>query len=156
MITDRLQNCELYTFCSAFETAFDFLKTLSANSEEKRYELGDGIYAVIESYMSKNKEEGRLEAHKKFIDIQMPLSGSELIGWKNIENLTIETAYDAEKDIMFFSNAVRNSTSFIKIQPSLFMILFPEDGHMPQISTSDMPKTVTKVVVKIPVNLLSK
>ena len=149
MITDTLHNCELYTHCSAFETAFNFLKTLSADSEEKRYELGNGIYAVIESYISKDREDGRLEAHKDFIDIQMVLSGSEMIGWQNIKGLTIETAYDAEKDIMFYSN-IGTSPSFVTMTPFLFMILFPEDGHMPQITISDTPETVKKVVVKIP------
>ena len=65
----------------AFVESFDFLKTLDPNSEEKRYELGNGIYAVIESYSSKPLSEGRIEAHKKYLDIQMVLSGSEKIGW---------------------------------------------------------------------------
>ena len=155
MITDKLHNCELYSSCKAFETAFDFLNNLSEDSEEKRYELGNGIYAVIESYTTKAKTLGRIEAHKKFIDIQMPLSGSELIGWQNIDGLTIETPYDADKDIMFFSNT-GTSPVFIEMQPFLFMLLFPEDGHMPQISNSKTSEMVKKVVVKIPVNLLKK
>ena len=151
MILDLLKNCDLYSDCNAFKTAFTFLKTLNANSEEKRYELNDGIYAVIESYISKAKCDGLLEAHRNFIDIQMVLSGNELIGWQNIENLTIETPYDPEKDIMFFSKK-GIQPSFVKMMPSIFMTLFPNDGHMPQISNSNKPEQVKKVVVKIPVN----
>ena len=152
MILDLLKNCNLYNNSNAFETAFIFLKSLSSNSEERRYELKNGIYAVIESYTSKNKSDGLIEAHKDFIDIQMVLSGSELIGWQNIKDLTIETPYDPEKDIMFFSKK-NNQASFSKMMPSIFMTLFPDDGHMPQISsTENYPEQVKKVVVKIPVN----
>ncbi len=153
MILDVLKNCELYAACDAFKSSFDFLKTLSADSKEKRYELDNGIYAVIESYQSKNKSDGRLEAHKDFLDIQMVLSGSELIGWQNIEGLTIETDYDTKKDIMFFSNK-NTHPSFIEMTPSIFMILFPDDGHMPQIRTTDNSEQVKKVVVKIPLNYI--
>ena len=151
MIVDLLKNYKLYNNCNAFETAFSFLKSLSAESEEKRYELENGIYAVIESYKSKEKSDGLLEAHKDYIDIQMVLSGSELIGWQNIEGLKIKTPYSSEKDIMFFLKK-DTQPSFLEMKPSIFMILFPDDGHMPQISSKKNPEQVKKVVVKIPVN----
>jgi YhcH/YjgK/YiaL family protein len=155
MITDILKNSSIYESSEAFRTAFRFLKTLSADSEEQRYELGNGIYAVVESYMTKPETKGRLEAHRKFIDIQMLLTGREKIGWHNIKDLSIETPYDSEKDIMFFA-PTSPVASFTEIENSTFMLLFPEDAHMPQIQTEKTPEKVKKVVVKIPITLIIK
>jgi YhcH/YjgK/YiaL family protein len=150
MIIDKLKNSSIYESSEAFRAAFNFLKTLSPDSEEKRYELKNGIYAVIESYKTKPETKGRLEAHRKFIDIQMVLTGKEKIGWQNIKDLTIETPYDDKKDILFFTPS-SPVASFTEIKNSTFMLLFPEDAHMPQIQIDKKAEIVKKAVVKIPV-----
>jgi len=155
VIIDKLNNSELYSSYDLFKTAFDFLKTLNETSEEKRYELGNGIYAVIESYMTKPEEDGKLEAHRKFIDIQMVLAGREKIGWNNITGLAVDTPYNIDKDIVFFKSP-KQLSSYTKISNGTFMLLFPEDGHMPQLQVADKPELVKKVVVKIDKELLVK
>jgi biofilm protein TabA len=153
MIVDKLKNSDLYCFNDSFKTAFKFLKTLDETSEEKRYELGNGIYAVIESYPTKAVSEGRLEAHREYIDIQMVLKENEKIGWQNIDGLDEETQYDSEKDIIFY-HPPASLDAFTIIETGTFMLLYPEDGHMPQIQVSSSSLIVKKVVVKIPLDSL--
>jgi beta-galactosidase beta subunit len=56
---------------------------------------------------------------------------------------------------MFFDPA-SPVASFTEIENSTFMLLFPEDAHMPQIQAEKTPEKVKKVVVKIPITLIIK
>lgn len=150
MIIDKLENSELYCSNESLRKSFEFLKTLNSDSEEKRYELDDNIFAVIESYPTKPLSEGRLEAHRKYIDIQMVLSGEETICWHNINGLSIETPYDVDKDILFFK-LPEKIDSLTTLYKGTFMLLYPEDGHMPQIQAQERSEIIKKVVVKIPI-----
>ncbi len=65
-----------------WDKAFTFLKESDmTNMELKRYDLdGNNLYALLSEYMSKNEENARYEAHRKYLDIQYVVSGRELIG----------------------------------------------------------------------------
>jgi len=125
MITDSLQNIDTY---------------------DGRYEIrGDEIFAVVARYKTKPRSEGRWEAHRKYIDIQFPAAGRELIGVTAADKLTVADAYNAESDIMFFDDS---EGDFITLAEDKFVLLFPQDAHMPCI-TANTPSDVIKVVVKI-------
>ena len=89
----------------------------------------------------KSKEEAKLETHNNFIDIQLPLSGVELMGYTPRADLP-EAEYNAEKDITFYEGLAQD---YLTIKPGMFAIFFPEDGHAPGIT----PDGVKKVIVKV-------
>lgn len=73
MVTDVLQNAHLYqTLNPLFTTAFKFLlKKDFFTVENGKYQIdGDNIFAIINEYETKDKNECEVEAHKKHIDIQ--------------------------------------------------------------------------------------
>ena len=104
-----------------------------------------GAIALISEYDTKPVSEGFIEFHRKFIDVQIVIRGREKIGIANKINCR-ELEYDEEKDL----GRLEGQTDFISLDTDNFVIFFPQDGHMPQISCSDKREKVKKVVFKIP------
>lgn len=104
---------------------------------------GKDLLVNVAQTKPKTKEEAKLETHKDFIDIQIPLSGTEIMGYTAAKDCMPEDApYNAEKDITFFTGLAE---SYIEVKPGMFAIFFPQDGHAPGIT----PDGVKKVIVKV-------
>ena len=149
MILDQIDNTHLYLGLHArFKKAFEVLtdKTLSKKEDGKYAVDGENIYYTIQRYTTKPLNEGNLEAHRKYIDIQFLLEGRELLGYAPLKGLTISEQYNPQKDIAFF-NTPKDITKVI-LEPGLFCILFPDDAHLPGRQLSN-PAGVLKVVIKV-------
>jgi len=142
---DIPQNASQY-----LKTGLKYLKTTNfASLENGKHEvLGNRVFAIVQEYNSKPLEEGRFEAHKKYIDIQYIIKGEEQIGVGYVGNFTEETDYDEEKDIVFLTQKPNTKSEFIKLKQQEFVILTQHDAHMPSISINET-KPVRKVVVKV-------
>lgn len=130
-----------------FATVIEFLK--NNNIEElpigKTDVDGDNVFISTQEFEGKTKEVAKLETHVKYIDIQMPFSTTENIGWKNIYNLNLPTQpYNENDDIAFFDD---EATSYIALQPGECVIFFPEDAHSPGIANGKLRKAVIKVKI---------
>ena len=102
MIIDQLKNASLYFEMSKkIETALAYLlDTDLPNIKPGRYEIdGSNIYALMQNYETKPKENGFWEAHRHYIDIQYIIKGTELIGYANIDYLK-SGEYDDVKDFL--------------------------------------------------------
>jgi len=149
VILDTIDNTHLYTGLHAsFAKAFEILRDSAVSQKEDgRYTVdGDEVYYMIQRYTTKPMSQGRLEAHRKHIDIQFLLSGKELLGYAPVKDLTVAEEYNPQKDIAFFSTP-RDITE-IKLEPGLFCILFPDDAHLPCCHLAE-PTEARKVVIKI-------
>ncbi len=154
MIIDKLKNWPLYPLGSAWQKAFEFLATLTPESAEKKYTIqGDDIFAMVMSYETQSPETAILESHQQYVDIQAVLVGAERFECAPTEGLEIETPYDAKKDVVFYQ---RNSPRPIQVNifPGTFILLYPQDAHMPTLMVNDQPEQVKKVVIKIKLELL--
>lgn len=85
-----------------------------------------------------------METHNDFIDIQIPLSGEEVMGYMPRTDLP-EAAYNAEKDITFYEGL---ATDYLTVKPGMFAIFFPEDAHAPGVTPDGVRKVIVKVRVK--------
>lgn len=146
MVVDNLENMEKYASLNPlFPKAIEFLSSTNLYAlDEGRIELaGNDLVVNITKTTSKSKEEAILETHNKFIDIQIPLSGTEIMGYMPAKDcLPTDAPYDESNDITFFESAI---TNYITITPGMFAIFFPQDGHAPAIS----PNGVKKIIVKV-------
>ena len=82
MVVDRLENIEKYASLNPlFAQAIEFLKSHDLNAlEVGKTELkGKDLLVNVAQTKPKTKEDAKLETHKDFIDIQIPLSGTEII-----------------------------------------------------------------------------
>ena len=145
MIRDKLENIDIYS--NIPKVAKDFIKKLNIDIKSGRIVLSDDIYANIETYTTKMISDGKFEAHNKYIDIQILLSGCELIYYTDKSELSVNVPYDEEKDIAFYSQSV-SKYPCIKLDGLNFVMLFPHEAHAPQICDRS-PLEVKKVVLKI-------
>ena len=146
MIKDAVKYSALYEGVNpGFPAAFAFLKeALTSPKEVGRYELSGGVFALVQSYDSKPEANCKIEAHKKYIDIQCVLKGKELFGVSDVSTQTLyEDKFD-EKDVAFYHGEV----DLLTLTDGDFVIVFPEDAHRPQQGDGSH---VEKVVVKVPV-----
>ncbi|WP_181995500.1 YhcH/YjgK/YiaL family protein [Clostridium sp. AM58-1XD] len=147
MIIDFIRNRSWYEEDRPLlKTVFDFAEKIKGN-DPGRYECGD-LYAMVQKGITKPSEEGSLEAHHDYIDLQYVVSGQEIMEWKNTEDLIQETPYDEKKDIVFFKGTGMPAV----IEPGMFYLVFPQDGHKPCVHM-ERPSEYKKVVVKIRTDL---
>jgi YhcH/YjgK/YiaL family protein len=149
MIVDKTDNLKLYAHLgSKFQKAFTFITDPELMLlDNGKYEIdGDNIFALVSQYKTKDESDGKLEAHRKYIDIQFIAKGTELIGYAQFRNQEVISEYNEVKDIAFF----KGDKSFIKMEQGMFAVLFPYELHMPGIKSS-FYEDVKKVVIKVKV-----
>jgi len=154
MIVDRLENYRCYPFGKAWQLAFDFILSLNHTAEEKRYPLqGDDLFAIVMRYETGSSEAAEIETHRKYLDIQVVITGEEGIGWCQADELEIDTPYDASQDAVLYKRPAQGLLR-VDLFPGNFMALFPHDAHMPSLMTKQVPVFTKKVVVKVGMHLL--
>lgn len=148
MILDNLARAERYLHLhEGFRAGFRFLSRNDLLGLDcGRHEIdGDRVFALINRDPGRGREGARLEAHRKYIDIQFLVDGSEEIGWRpTAECESLTDPYLDARDIMFFGDA---PLTWIQLPVGKFMIFFPDDAHAPLASTGDNVKAVIKVAV---------
>ena len=147
MILDKMENFRLYNNLNVriARGLHYLLNTDFANTASGRHDIdGDNLYAVISSYQTKDPDSCKLEAHRRYIDIQYIVSGCENIGVTTLNNQQPSIQYNEEKDVLFFKEDV----SFISLHEGMFAVFFPDDLHMPGVKCNEAGN-VTKVVVKV-------
>jgi len=152
MILDRLDNWTLYfPNGSLIAKAFGFLQNdIGPSTPDGRIDIdSDRLYAVIAAYETRPMEHCRFEVHRRYLDIQYLLAGSELIGWSGREGLTISEKYDPEKDVEYFEHPA-NYTS-LQLHSGQFAFFYPDDAHAPGARLGSIV-TARKVLVKIAVD----
>ncbi len=83
-----------------------------------------------------------LEAHNSFIDIQVPLSGSETYGIKDRDKCTPLGEFNEAEDIIFFTDPVEDT---VTVQPGGQVTFAPETAHAPLIGEGVIRKAIFKV-----------
>jgi biofilm protein TabA len=155
MISDSIHNRHLYPFGAAWDSAFDFIQKLSAETATgKQLIQGDRLYAGIDSYTTKSRETAKLETHRKYVDIQLLLSGEEVIEVFPKAGLSVSEPYNSGRDAEFYHVPVAAPARMV-LTPGRFLVFFPEDAHMPCLSVGNSPREVKKVVIKVAVELLA-
>jgi YhcH/YjgK/YiaL family protein len=149
MLTDAIENATSYVnLSSRIATALGFLSRpdLITMPQGKHNIEADQIFALIQEYQTRPREQCFWEAHRKYIDVQFVQSGVESMGWAPIQKMRISKPYDAEKDLAVFEGAGQ----VIDISAGRFIIFMPHDVHMPCMASRE-PQQVRKIVVKVAV-----
>jgi len=147
MVTDRLANAAVYRALSPrIAAAIDYVTTTDFSAiADGRYVIdGDDLFALVQRYTSKPLTSGKWEAHRKYIDLQAVLQGTEQIGYVSIDQLHAEP-YNPEKDLIWLTGT---AGQWFTLPTGHFTLLWPGDAHMPGI-VAEAPSDVLKVVVKI-------
>ena len=149
--TDRLEEAGKYhKLHSAFEKAFAFLSRKDlAHLPVGRHEIeGDRIFCLISRGPGRSRADAKLEVHRRYIDIQYIIAGTDEMGWKSADACAIpEAEFNADKDIGFFNDEPMHWT---RISAGSFAVFFPKDAHAPLVSGHEIHKAVVKIAVRYP------
>ena len=147
MILDSLKNWRQYADAHPlFRPAFDFLLTQPlATLEIGRLDLrGDDLYALVQEPAGRPPASAKLEVHRRYIDLQMVVSGDEHMGWSPLGGLGHDLGFDDAKDCGFYSDA---PLAWFPVRPGCFAIFYPEDAHAPCCGKGVCRKIVLKIKV---------
>lgn len=146
MIIDKFDNIKFYgSLLNQLENGLSAIATLG-QPETGRYEF-DGGFFMVQKGETKPMSEGTFEAHRKYVDVQIVVEGSEEIAWAEISDLKEEGMYDCEKDKAAYSG---DESHVMKITEGMCYIAFPHDGHKAIRHTKE-PQSYTKIVMKLPI-----
>ena len=128
------------------DEAVDFLKATTVNTPNGRYEFGDGCYVnVMNSEMKMPTDASLMEAHDKYIDVQVLIDGEEKILYADKDGLLLAKAYDPQKDIAFYRF---EEAAEVCYQAGEAVVLDTAEAHLPGCCVTQ-PITVKKAVMKI-------
>jgi len=148
MILDTLKNAALYeSVHPRFKKAFEFLQNtdLLALPFGKMELDGSDLFINVQEVVGKTADDAKMETHKRYIDIQVPITAPETMGWIAVADLKQTTQeYNSEKDVAFFAD---KATTFVNVQPYEFAVFFPEDAHQPCIAVGQHKKVIVKVLL---------
>jgi len=155
MVLCPLKNWRQHFSGPVWAEVFEFLATLTPESElcDKIPLSHEGLFARIMAYPVRAPEGALLEAHDRYIDVQMSLEHCESIAWYPRHTLETKAPYDPETDVVFFHRP-GPGLAHIRNLPGMASVFFPEDAHMAQLAEPGETHTVKKVVVKVPVALI--
>jgi YhcH/YjgK/YiaL family protein len=131
-----------------FAKAFGFLKRPDiAELPSGRYEIdGEKCWASVQEVELNPLSERKLETHRKYIDIQAPLTGTECIGIAEMSAEAQALPFDVEKDFVLYDGEAEP----VVLEPGDFAIFFPPLGaHAPCCVAPNGPQKIKKVVIKI-------
>jgi len=149
MIIDRIENApRYYALGSGIAEALGYIK----NNDLSQVPAGsseiskDKVRMIVNEYEQKCTDRVRHEAHRKNIDVQYWVSGSELMGYAPLQGQELLEPFNETKDCGFYAA----DSSFSKLEPGMFAIYFPTDLHT-AIADERCQSLVRKVVFKVAV-----
>lgn len=151
MIIDKITRSAAYNgLVPEFEEGMKFALSL-ADKPVGRYEyegLPEGtVYALVSEGETGAYEEGKIEAHRKYMDVQIILKGGETVYYADLEGLAEDAPYNETADVAFYERCGQPA----RIGEGMFYVALPHDGHLPARHL-DGPGAYRKIVLKIRVH----
>ena len=157
-VNDEIQNKSLakdIRFCIEF----------AKKNENKILSLVNGSYDVgynnikmnLGKYFTKSENEKFWESHKKYLDVQIMINGTEKVAINDIRDMEVKS-FDEEKDLTILEG---DKAFDIIMKTGDVLVFFPNDVHKPELNVSEndnsgnIRKIVTKVVFKIEINKMN-
>jgi YhcH/YjgK/YiaL family protein len=146
---------------AGFQAAFDFVRKVVDGTHEaagiladlpagaaQRYDLdGDQLYAMLIHAAPKPRAEQQMEAHQRYADVQVLVSGHEAMEVAPVDGLTVTSPFDASKDAALYAMPAEAST--LLMDDGDCVVLFPTDAHAPGQARGVDSQTSRRVVVKV-------
>lgn len=147
MIYTEIANIGHYRGLGTYlDKAVDYLSTHPLdNIQAGHYDIdGKMVYMNVFDYETIPEDGAFFEAHKKYADIHMTVTGEEVVGVSDMSRVSVKT-FDEEKDLLEVEGAVEH---YIKLVPGKALITLPEDAHKVKLAAGS-PSAVKKAVIKV-------
>ncbi len=148
MIIDKLESADRYAALHpGFAAAFKLLREFDFEAaEDGKHDIdGERLSIVVIRAPAKSRDEVKLEAHERYIDIQYVVSGSEHFSWMRTADCEKPIGeFDAEKDVIKYDD---EPDGWFPLTAGTFVVFFPQDAHGPMMGEGHLDKLVVKVLV---------
>ena len=146
MILDSLDSLESYGYISpVMGKVIDFFRNTDlAALEPGRIALqGDDLFVNVNRQGAQTRDEAPIEAHRDYIDIQVPISCDEEMGYVSAAFLPAPSVkYSEQKDVAFYPGLCH---TYLSVRKGMFVVFFPGEGHAPAITESGILKLIVKI-----------
>lgn len=146
MILDTLDRLENYGYISPLmDKVLDFFrKTDLSTLEPGRIVLqGDDLFVNVNRQGAQTRQQVPIEAHKEYIDIQVPISSDEEMGFISAPFMPAPSVpYSAQKDVAFYPGLC---DAYLNVRKGMFTVFFPGEGHAPAITKDGILKLIVKI-----------
>ena len=114
-----------------------------------RHELPDGNYLNIDEAETAPAVRRKMEAHCRYVDIQLLLEGTENIGYQPISDAGPVTEERCGADARFYEPPVADDLVISMVPKKTIAVFFPTDGHRCLCSPVGTGATVRKAILKV-------
>ena len=105
----------------------------------------DALDLFASGYVLKPVSEAKGEAHRRYIDIQTPLTGDETYGVARLTDENFRKIFDSKSDFGLYDQDLQTFT----LHPGEFAMFLPPRGlHAPGLTEGE-PHRIRKLVVKV-------
>ncbi|MBS1560292.1 MAG: YhcH/YjgK/YiaL family protein [Bacteroidetes bacterium] len=146
MIVDAITNTASFAHLPWFERIHQFLASTDLDAlEPGRVEIdGDRLFAIVADDHARDARP-LLEAHRRYIDLQLAVHGAFDVLWRPLSSCTtVDQPYDAETDLIFMADTAQTR---LHLSAGMAAVFFPDDAHAPQPPANVVRKIVFKIHV---------
>lgn len=145
-LSDKAARAALVAQNALFARAFDFFDahTLEELAQMRgKVDLGEGVFCSFAENNLKPHSAAKLEAHDKYIDLQLVLRGSERIGLlPRGQCASVVEDKLAESDVVFFGD---DFSEAVELCAGEYAVLYPDTAHAPCVGEGVDIKCVAKI-----------
>lgn len=146
MILDTLDRLERYGYISPLmDKVVEFFRTtdLSKLTPGRIVLQGDDLFVNVNRQDAQTRDEVPIEAHKEYIDIQVPISTDEEMGFISAAFMPAPSVpYSEQKDVAFYPGLC---DTYLNVKKGMFTVFFPGEGHAPAITSTGVLKLIVKI-----------
>jgi YhcH/YjgK/YiaL family protein len=151
MIIDKLTNLKKYAGLNPgiAEIITGFAAQVNAATQIKKYILDeDRVFALVQEYAPREFDAAKVEIHRRYIDIHVPVCGEELICYCPIDNLELIEDFTPKSDDLLYKLDPQSAIKLV-VSPGSFVWFNPEEGHAPCLKSYASPAMSRKIVFKV-------
>ena len=133
-----------------WKALFNWLKNtnLYAISKGKHPIEGTSLVASVEDSENGALEKRQSESHRKRIDFQFAVKGTERFGIIEHQSSSPIKPYDEKKDVIHYKYD-KEKTLFFDSTPDKFFIFFPGDWHIAKVMNDTQDQNIRVIVIKV-------
>ncbi len=149
MIFDAFSNLSRYPKIPFAKEIAEFVSSRDCSKidREETEIIGRDLFVRLGNYTTGAASEKQFEAHTVYADLQLVISGAEVMDISLEKNPKPVTLYKPEADIRFFEDPA--DISSVLVPAGHFTVFFPGELHKPGCHVQDRPVKVKKLVFKI-------
>ncbi|AWX15424.1 YhcH/YjgK/YiaL family protein [Mergibacter septicus] len=134
----------------------EYLNSLDLTTlENGQHHINEQIYMNVMEFETVAVESKQAEFHRKYIDLQVLIQGTEYIEYGvAYPDLQLCTEYNTQDDYQLIDKITDKNGILLK--PKMFAVFYPYEPHKPGCYINNSVCTLKKLVVKIPVELVSR